>query len=58
MEDLAIQGIALRNLRKSMGIRLSMIKSIGTMKYQHDVEYNRAEVRKALKVRLNASGAI
>lgn len=35
-----------------------MTKSIGTVKYQHEVEYDRAEVRKALKVRLDASGLV
>lgn len=55
MDDLAVQGIPLRSSRKSTGTRLTMTKSIGTVKYQHEVEWDRTEVRKALKVRLDAS---
>lgn len=33
-----------------------MTKSIGTVKYQHEVEYDRTGVRKALKVRLDRRG--
>jgi hypothetical protein len=44
-------------LRKSTSIRLSMTKSIRTVKYQHDIECDRIEMRKALKVRLDAAGA-